>query len=111
MKHQEQRIAIAEASEIHNVGYRDGTLTGYNANRDLVDVPDYLNDLNATHQAKILIAKDWPDFWPAYWEILKEVMDVGIFDDEICDDVRRMVAPDATQESKAILLAVKLWTE
>ena len=68
MKPEQQRIAIAEACGWKNVDAGAGRVWGFTTRHKgtpsesdvCVDIPDYLNDLNAMHEAeKVLTKANW----------------------------------------------------
>jgi hypothetical protein len=114
-----QRIAIAEACgwrfenygtrEFPNLYWRvfnpDGKLiekdfTG--ADFRAVYVPDYLNDLNAMHEAEKTIRKPGLALWCDYARTLKRVCDVSLYSD---------IHATSAQRAEAYLRALNLWQE
>lgn len=77
-----QRIAIAEACgwTINEYLWHDGTPRGYppkqeitKGGKGMVDLPDYLTDLNAMHEAERTIdteSKEWKDYPSRLWEAM-----------------------------------------
>jgi hypothetical protein len=75
MKPEEQRIAIAEAcgwTQCQWNGAYD-TLKGVPPIRPSLfqDIPDYLNDLNAMHEAEVALAKNEDEGWHVYQQKLR----------------------------------------
>jgi hypothetical protein len=107
MNQEKQRIAIAEAvggvfkpctcgfcdGEAHRWHWPDGTITD--------DCPDYLNSLDAMHEAvETLRYRDgfeWFDFQ-------KHLLD-------ICGSVMNCIQATAEQRAEALLKTLRLWTE
>ena len=87
MTPEQQRIAIAEAcGEDNDSIYRDL-------------IPDYLNDLNAMHEAeKTLTDKAHEEFRLNLYEVLG-------------DDSRLIVSSTAAQRAEAFLLTIGKWEE
>lgn len=102
-----QRIKIAEVCGWTRYGQPEqmiGRPKGYSFNDGpCLNLPDYLNDLNAMHEAeKILMGKVGYD-WPKHGEFCRKLYD-------IC--VKAGTPPysaTAAQRAEAFLKALKLW--
>ena len=95
MNQEEQRIAIAEAC---------GWKTGYRDPEAWHPLPDYLNDLNAMHEAeKTLWKQGTSDYDPLarrrYYHTL----------DQLTGDQWDTITATATQRAEAFLKALNLW--
>ena len=104
MKPEEQRIAIAKACGYPNP--RMGVFGKCYAGElpSLEEVPDYLNDLNAMHEAEKIflvgaVEEDWKRY-DAYRNRLNDM--VGIEDAHVAT---------AAQRAEAFLRTLDLWTE
>jgi len=99
MKPKEQRIAIAEAC---------GWTKGYDWSRsDGIGVlPDYLNDLNAMHEAEKTLDDD-QDL--EYSECLEPVVKARWGANNSCD-MQRLRSATAAQRAEAFLRAINKWT-
>jgi hypothetical protein len=104
MKPEEQRIAIAKAcgwlvtdnGENGRVmmGSRHGWKPGFKPD----PLPDYLNDLNAMHEAKKTLTDEQR---PIYWRTLYDV----------CKTTEWPFNAEAYQEAEAFLKTLNLWKE
>ena len=90
MNPEQQRIAIAEAC---------GWKTGYRDPEAWHPLPDYLNDLNAMHEAEKTLTDK------AHEEFRLNLYDV------IGDDSRLIVSSTAAQRAEAFLLTIGKWEE
>jgi hypothetical protein len=103
MNKEQQRIAIAEACgwkrHADGLGYYQGVHPAFMGGRA---VPDYLNDLNAMHEAeKVLLTKDgFCGCWETYSNILTASMG--------CTDIFHATA---AQRAEAFLKTLGLWEE
>lgn len=103
MKPEQQRIAIAEACGwkiISNFG--SGVVYGQNPNYPSSNqVPDYLNDLNAMHEAELTLLKSDCLLWHRYASFLDS------------DYVNQpyTVGATAAQRAEALLRTLNLWKE
>lgn len=69
-------------------------------------LPDYINDLNAMHDACISL----PDFdWLKFWECLETITGARTFDKDIHDDCKSMLGATAAQRAEAFLRTLNLW--
>ena len=113
MKPEKQRIAIAEACGWRNT--RDdaggaitiGTLeTRLSDGRILIQrdhcVPDYLNDLNAMHEAEKSIRKPGLALWCDYTRTLRRVCDFSLYSD---------IHASADQRAEAFLRTIGKWED
>ncbi len=103
MKPEQQRIAIAEACGWYDLVEQDISLFGKHEPESQktfeLDVPDYLNDLNAMHEAEKRI-KGTP-YWKTYETLLAQIVsgDNGMF---------HITAP---QRAEAFLRTLNLWKD
>ena len=80
MTEEQQRIAIAEACGWKNVDAGAGRVWGFTSRHKgtpsesdvCVDVPNYLNDLNAMHEAERTMGD--PQLWDEYQSYLSDAM-------------------------------------
>ena len=80
MTEEQQRIAIAEACGWKNVDAGAGRVWGFTTRHKgtpsesdvCVDVPNYLNDLNAMHEAERTMGD--PQLWDEYQSYLSDAM-------------------------------------
>lgn len=63
MNNEAQRIAIAEARGFRKCEGRAGWVNGGSHIYTVVGLPDYLNDLNAMHEAVDYMNRTQPDNW------------------------------------------------
>jgi len=93
-----QRIAIAEACGWHSIIKTKGVKKGQAIwPHTVVELPDYLNDLNACHEMeKALNKKQWNDY--------------GDYLERMIDPVKNWIHATAEQRSKAFLKTLNLWT-
>lgn len=96
MSPEAQRIAIAEACG--RVQRPDGFWFPKGANYGSQGIPNYLNDLNAMHEAEILIRKNY-DIYGAYLQYLNRT----------APECR--VHANAGQKAEAFLRAIGKWEE
>jgi len=101
----EQRIAIAEACGWIRA-YEEGDDEGcgkwfwHKGSKNLKQPPDYLNDLNAMHEAeKVFLKMETLCFWETYSNRLTTSLG--------CTDIFHATA---AQKSKAFLQTLGLWT-
>ena len=104
MKPEQQRIAIAEACGTMKWSYALPTKT------IACTVPDYLNDLNAMHEAEKICLRPNPGEAHAYEKWETWIKYVGILGDQYTgdDDVAHATA---SQRAKAFLRTLNLWTD
>ena len=103
MKPEEQRIKIAEACGLTEIGWMYETLM-HAGTGTFLEVPDYLNDLNAMHEAEIA-GLNWneqasPDLFN-YRCALHKLMG---------NDPSLWGFASAAQRAEAFLKALNLWT-
>jgi len=104
MKPEQQQIAILKAmgwteDEPWLDGRRCFVRADSNSGWDFNDLPDYLNDLNAMHEAeKVLLISSF--MWETYSEILATISD--------CNEYEPFAAT-ATQRAKALLKTIGKW--
>jgi hypothetical protein len=99
MKTEQQRIAIAEACGWGNIPWEKtsalGHLIALKPDKSTGFMPDYLNDLNAMHEAEKVLTYDQ-------------------FDDYYIELAKRMVRPfhaTASQRAEAFLRTIGKWVE
>jgi hypothetical protein len=99
MNPKKQRIAIAQACGWTDIGFAYFSGTGLDPLDGLRDdLPDYLNDLNAMHEAEKMLTNDQKtDFIRA--------VNKGDFSN------RRLAFATAAQRAEAFLRTLNLWTE
>jgi hypothetical protein len=120
MTPEQQRIAIAEAcgwtatvddDQFWRATRADGSMTS-----DLwcsmssvwnVGIPDYLNDLNAMHEAEKVLTEE-QDL--EYSEALEQVVE-GRFVTNNAEDMRRLRSATAAQRAEAFLRTIGKWKE
>ena len=103
MSPEAQRIAIAEACEIVS---KDKWGSLYKTPRGILrDCPDYLNDLNAMHQAEKVLT-DEQDL--EYSEVLEQVVGAR-FNSNNGEDMRRLRSATAAQRAEAFLHTLGKW--
>jgi hypothetical protein len=106
MNKEEQRIAIAEACgwkdchESENWAATIGTLHEVNGNQYAL-LADYLNDLNAMHEAEKILTENQLDY---YAEWLKDGNSSGGFPSQLCH-----WHATAAQRAEAFLKTLNLW--
>ena len=120
MKEEQQRIAIAEACgwkfqhPSPNNGSPEWSEMKCNAilcwvrpgggSWQLEELPDYLNDLNAMHEAEKVLFQDY-----SKWELfVSHLRSIGFRGDSLCD---HCVFATASQRAEAFLKTLNLWTE
>jgi hypothetical protein len=105
MKPEEQRIAIAEAcgwTEVDwNGVYQDWLGVPPNEERDRHPIPDYLNDLNAMHEAvETLRGKDGPQWFDFQRTLMIQ-----------CGSWMNCIQASAAQRAEAFLRTLNLWVD
>ena len=103
MTPEQQRIAIAEACGKWHSGWPHEYMS--QADR-LRHIPDYLNDLNAMHEAEKVLGA----CWPTYCEHLLEIVEPEPRTLEICHRWNLLHAT-ATQRAEAFLRTIGKWEE
>ncbi len=107
MKEHEQRIAIAEACGWMRDA-RGGYLKGHKWTHSLSDIPDYLNDLNAMHEAEKTLSEEQA---LSYVNALFSKFDSGDGWDQ--SSIRMVFFPficaNAAQRAEAFLRALGKW--
>lgn len=91
-----QRIRIAEAcgfDKSHWLELKDGVVFGTSAS-----IPDYLNDLNAMHEAEVVIIKSGYTAIRTYEDLLQK-------------QIANIVFATAAQRAEAFLRTLNLWEE
>ena len=104
MKPEQQRIAIAEACGKWHSGWPHEYMN--QADR-LRHIPNYLNDLNAMHEAEKVLT-DEQDL--EYSEALEQVVE-GRFVTNNAEDMRRLRSATASQRAEAFLRTIGKWEE
>jgi hypothetical protein len=100
MSPEAQRIAIAKSVGIH---LHDGDHAPSNYTF-VTDLPDYLNDLNAIHEAEKCILHSQKE---SYWDHLYENCQRSVF--SRIDDNYKMIHSTAAQRSEAYLRTIGKW--
>ena len=103
MTPEQQRIAIAEACGKWHSGWPHEYMN--QADR-LRHIPNYLNDLNAMHEAEKMLGA----CWPTYCEHLLEIVEPEPRTLEICHRWNLLHAT-ATQRAEAFLRTIGKWEE
>jgi hypothetical protein len=113
MKPEEQRIAIAEVcgwtAIFHNSVARDYMGHKPNDDRDMYVIPDYLNDLNAMHEAENLVIYSDERLPKKYTQQIKAAIcrEAGLrkahMDFDMC------ITATAAQRAEAFLKTLNLW--
>jgi len=108
MKPEAQRLAIAEACGWKRmyVGRKHGSLYGFKkGNHRFHSIPDYLNDLNAMHEAeKALNELSWMHYLRNLAEIVRKPKQCEI-------QISQYVHATAAQRAEAFLRTLNLWTD
>lgn len=114
MTNDEIRIKIAEACGWTHVEKEEGgAIYGYPKTKPMFDscrlfkIPDYLNDLNAMHEAEKALT-DEQDL--EYSESLEQVVGAR-FNSKNGEDMRRLRSATAAQRAEAFLRTLNLWEE
>jgi len=109
MKPEAQRIAIAEVCGWKWERLCTGELHGKPVGEQgpFREVPDYLNDLNAMHEAEKVLT-DEQDL--EYSEALEQVVGAR-FGCNNAEDMRRLRSATAAQRAEAFLRAIGKWEE
>jgi hypothetical protein len=107
-----QRIAIAEAcgwTQIESCTCCDGVSRGYQPTPGAhkKHLPDYLNDLNAMHDAEKVLTNE-QDL--EYSEALEQVVK-GRFVTNNAEDMRRLRSATPAQRAEAFLRTIGKWRE
>jgi hypothetical protein len=101
MKPEEQRIAIAEACGWHDIGEPawNGRVLGRLGRGPLENIPDYLNDLNAMHEAvETLRGLDGPQWFDFQRTLMIE-----------CGSWMNCIQSSAARRAEAFLKTLNLW--
>jgi hypothetical protein len=114
MKPESQRIAIAEACgwiDIKPSGRLDGQILAYPPKNFIVgnreELPNYLNDLNAMHEAEKVLTSEQRF---SYVEELEKIL--GLTDEVICSVISWITAhATAAQRAEAFLRTLGLWKD
>ena len=111
MNPEQQRIAIAEARGWKNVDAGAGRVWGFTTRHKgtpsesdvCVDVPDYLNDLNAMHDAEKLLTQ---------WEELVSYHSwLGYCGENNTSELHNCIHATAAQRAEAFLRTIGKWEE
>jgi len=123
MSPEEQRIAIAEACGLNQLGYMPSVITG---KATLVHVgegmtpcmvPDYLNDLNAMHEAEKVLTKEQQGLYLSIsYDIVlgqKPLFDAYIssYWEVPTEDAYTQMTLGAPQRAEALLRTLNLWKD
>jgi len=105
MKKQEQRIAIAEACGWENIN--DLWIGNVSGTTSRERVPDYLNDLNAMHEAEKVLDDSWEAVPPRQ---------CGLYIGQLCENNPMisqygLIHATAAQRAEAFLKTLNLWDE
>jgi hypothetical protein len=104
MNAKEMRIAIAEARRWKYVDNLPGYPRGIDPNGVTHELPDYLNDLNAMHDAeKILSPKEFECYRWTLWSQCKRAL--------FTESHRAYLHATAAQRAEAFLKTLNLWTD
>lgn len=113
MKPEEQQIAIAEACGWTAVGLRLATtnrvtpITGrHPIYKDILEIPDYLNDLNAMHEAEKVLE---PDLFGKYCLTLQKITSYENWFE--VENRFHLIHATASQRAEAFLKTLGLWKE
>lgn len=118
MTQEEQKVAIATAcgwSHIENISTIriGGTYVGYPSKNPILGerqkLPDYINDLNAMHEAEKAL-QDKCLFWPDYVDELSKMFRVG-FPGKDATNWSQMCHATAAQRAEAFLKTIGKWEE
>ncbi len=82
----------------------NGTSEEINNRMTMAGIPDYLNDLNAMHEAEKVLKLEQRD---QYWQHLSMITERG----RIAPIYYLMATATATQRAEAFLLTLSLWKE
>jgi hypothetical protein len=113
-----QRIAIAEACGLDKPFFTITIVAGFNKATEKWRIPDYLNDLNAMHEAEKELAND-PNKDATYWLTLYKVLDGEFENGEPCDgpphghwcELKQVGHATAGDRAEAFLRTLGLWKE
>lgn len=127
MDKEKQRIAIATACGWHSIwicrngdnqwpcGFPSHVEKPSHGTHNWWTVPDYLNDLNAMHEAEKVLTSSQEMGWSGYWETLAEVTECGGVSGREGGDpswfYSAMAHATAAQRAEAFLKTLNLWTE
>ena len=114
MNPEQQKVAIAEACGWKNVDAGAGRVWGFTTRHKgtpsesdvCVDIPNYLNDLNAMHDAEKVLGA----CWPTYCEHLLEIVEPEPKSLEVCH-YWNLLHATATQRAEAFLRTIGKWKE
>ncbi len=98
MNEKEQRVAIATACGWCNIGLYDDPMEGIKVSTNSAMIPDYLNDLNAMHEAEKFLSDSDKS---AYWHQLNEQVQGTL----------NIAFATAAQRAEAFLKTLNLWTK
>lgn len=108
-----QRLAIAEACGWKHIERLQSGLHGWQSPGPLEPLPDYLNDLNALHEAEKVLWRDGTAFEFAN-QLVEIVCSHHGFRREKCtpdDHLAFLSHATAAQRAEAFLRNLNLWTE
>jgi hypothetical protein len=103
MTPEQQRMAIAEACGWKMV---EQDVAGHPDNPFFSTIPDYLNDLNAMHEAESKALRDGHSYWK-FIELLDGLVKHG----EHVDFVADRASATAAQRAETFLRTLNLWVE
>lgn len=106
---EQKRIKIAEACGWKWEARIKGAIKVWNKPPLMVfhddELPDYLNDLNAMHEAESRLVD-----WVCYRMNLSQIVGIGYAPDlDICDDIKAFVSATAEQRAEAFGKTLGLW--
>jgi hypothetical protein len=96
MKPEQQRIAIAQACGWHTIAFDRGWIEAGDGETQAM-IPDYLNDLNAMHEAERTMGD--PQLWDEYQSYLSDAM----------RNIGWIYHATAAQRAEAFLKTLNLW--
>jgi len=130
MNPEKQRIAIAKACNLERIEpFRRATRKGdfaadgvrimyceshMGGAGEWVDLPDYLNDLNACHQMEKVLTKEQAQSYSQFLGIAMKMPDVGYFTGQPNFSIaewERLIMATAPQRCEAFLRTLNLWEE
>ena len=112
MNNKKQRIAIAQACGWTKIGYHEQEITGRKPTNGFYEIiPDYLNDLNAMHEAEeVLLGDQRITFLDELLDVLGLKLGSGGWDMDFIS-VWQMTRATAAQRAEAFLRTIGKWEE
>lgn len=109
MNSNEQRIAIAEACGCEIDYWPDGSgRFSVVKNNTYIDLPDYLNDLNAMHEAEKVLTDE--EYWD-YSVKLETLYATSGSPKNVIVDERKIISSTAAQRAEAFLRTLGRWED